>query len=116
MRTRETSLADRLSTAAKATQARIERARAGDPSTKAGFAEQQEARLAAAAARDARLNERREEKQAADAQKESERVARKAAEEADATARNAALEAERKVVRDARYAARKARTNKGPRG
>ncbi len=74
MRTRETSVAEQLSAAARATQARLDRARTGDPSAKPRFVEQQEARRVAAIARDTR-------------------------------------DAERKVARDARYAALKARAS-----
>jgi hypothetical protein len=109
MRTRETSLADRLKTAAQARQARLDRARAGDPSTKAGFAQQQEARRAAAMARDARDAERRAVRRNALALQADERAVRTAAHEAEATARAAGLEAGRKAARDVRYAARKAR-------
>ncbi|HKU96510.1 MAG TPA: DUF6481 family protein [Vineibacter sp.] len=112
MRGRETSLADRLSTAAKATQARLDRARAIDPTARPDFAQQQEARRVAAAERDARIAERKAAKSAAEAAAAAERAAAKAAEqaahEAAASARNAAQEAERKAARDARYAARKA--------
>ncbi len=113
MRHKETNLADRLSTAAKATHARLHRARAGDPSARADFAQQQEARRAAAVARDVRIAERKAARRAAEAPGEAARAAataeQRAAHEAEANARDAALEAERKAARDARYAARKAR-------
>ena len=111
MRTRETSLADRLRTAAKATQAMLDRARAGDPSTKAGFTQQQDARGAAATARATRDAERSAVRRNGLALEADERAARKAAHQAQASARAIALEAGRKVARDARYAARKARAN-----
>jgi hypothetical protein len=109
MRTRETSLADRLKTAALATRAMLDTARAVDPSTKSGFAQQQEARRAAAMARDTRDAERRAVRRNALALEADKRAARKAAHHAEATARAAALEAGRKAARDVRYAARKAR-------
>ncbi|TXL70269.1 hypothetical protein FHP25_35165 [Vineibacter terrae] len=113
MRDRETSLAERLTTAATATQARLLRARAGDPSTSPGFARQQEARRAAAMARDVRIAERKAARRAAEALAAAARAAataaQRAAHDAEAKARDAALEAEHKAARDARYAARKAR-------
>jgi Family of unknown function (DUF6481) len=103
---------ERLSTAAKAKQATLEkfraRARADDPAV----LERQAARLATSQARDGRKAARVAEttrleeeaiRQAADD------VARKAAAEAENAGQEVTLEAERKAARDARYAARKAR-------
>lgn len=113
------SVVERLSTAARATQARLDRARAGDPSAKPGFVEQQEARRVAAIARNARDAERRAVKLNAQTLAAAERGARKAAhfaaQKAEATVNVASLEAERKVARDARYAARKARASSAKR-
>jgi hypothetical protein len=110
---------ERLSTAAKAKQATLEkfraRARADDPAV----LERQAARLATSQARDARKAARvaeitrseeeairhAAEEAARKASVEAEEAARKAAAEAE----KAALEAERKTARDARYAARKSR-------
>ncbi len=110
---------DRASSAAKAKQALIEkfRARPGpeDPAVQAKVAE----RLAVAAAREQREQERKLAREAETARKAAEElerlaeVARRAAEKTEEEkARKAdllALEAERKAARDARYAARKAR-------
>lgn len=109
-------LTDRLGEAAKAKQARLEKARATAPANAPGFAERQAARREAALARDARNAERKaaklaEAKRKAEAEA-AERLAREqalAAESAAQIARKAALEIEQKAARDARYAARKAR-------
>jgi len=82
---------ERMSTAAKARQALLEKFRARPKPDDPAVVERQAARLATRLARDARAAER------------------KAAREAEQAAREAALEAERKAARDARYAARKAR-------
>jgi hypothetical protein len=107
-----TNFDDRLSAAAAAKQALLERFRArpspDDPSEIA----RQDALKAIADARDARAAERKAAKDAELARLAAEEAARKAAAEAaakEAKARTLALEAERKAARDARYAARKAR-------
>jgi Family of unknown function (DUF6481) len=114
---------ERLSTAAKAKQATLEkfraRARADDPAV----LERQAARLATSQARDARKAARvaettrseeeairhAAEEAARKASVEAEEAARKAAAEAKKAALEVTLEAERKTARDARYAARKSR-------
>jgi hypothetical protein len=116
---KETSVADRRNTAAAARQAMLEKFKAktrlDDPAVQARLAE----RAAVAKARDERIAERK-------AQKEAERIAREAEakrheEERIAAEKEArriegeqaiALLAEQKAARDARYAARKARTGK----
>ena len=107
-----TNFDDRLSAAAAAKQALLERFRSrpsvGDPA----WIEQQAALKAIADAREARAAERRAAKEAEAARIAAEIAARQTAEKlaaAEAKARAAALEAERKAARDARYAARKAR-------
>ena len=115
-----TNFDDRLSAAAAAKQALLERFRSrpapGDPA----WEEQQAALKVVADAREARLAERKATKDAeaarisaeAAAKAAAELAARKAQEQAsvaETKARAAALEAERKAARDARYAARKAR-------
>lgn len=124
------TVSDRLSSAAKAREAMLERFRSrpgpDDPAVK----ERLEAQKAIIAARDARNAERRaaQEREAAriateklelkkqqerEAAEEVIRQARKAAEiasaDADYKARALALAAKQKAARDARYAARKAR-------
>ena len=110
---------DRATAAAKAKQALIEkfRARPGpdDPAVQAKIAE----RLAVAAARDKREQERKIAREAEAVRLAAEEAARqvelarkaaeKTQEELDRKAALLALEAERKAARDARYAARKAR-------
>ena len=109
-------LSERLSAAAKAKQALLEKFRArpkpGDPAVM----EREAARLATSQARDQRAAERKAVREAEgrrlaeeEARKAAEEAARKAVEEAERAAQERALEAERKAARDARYAARKAR-------
>jgi len=107
-----TNFDDRLSAAAAAKQALLERYRsrpaAGDPA----WIEQQAALKAIADARDIRTAERKAAKEAEAARVAAELAARRTQEQiaaAEAKARVAAEEAERKAARDARYAARKAR-------
>ncbi len=107
-----TNFDDRLSAAAAAKQALLERFRArpsvGDPA----WIEQQAALKAISDAREARIAERKAAKDAEAARIAAELAARKTQEQiaaAEAKARALALEAERKAARDARYAARKAR-------
>jgi hypothetical protein len=107
---------ERLSTAAKAKQALLEKFRARPKADDPAAAECNAARLAVSLARDARIAERKaaREAEAVRAQAEAirqaaEDAARKAAAEAEQAAQELAVEAERKAARDARYAARKAR-------
>jgi hypothetical protein len=107
-----TNFDDRLSAAAAAKQALLERFRsrptAGDPA----WAERQAALKAIADAREARAAERRAAKEAEAARVAAEQAARRKQEQiaaAESRARAAAEEAARKAARDARYAARKAR-------
>jgi hypothetical protein len=120
---KEKSLADRLSEAAKAKQAQLERARAKSPANDPEFAARQEERRKVAEAREIRAAERAKEKLEAKARDAERRVAeeaarieaekleaiRREAEAAERKIREAALEIERKAARDARYAARKNR-------
>jgi hypothetical protein len=103
---------ERLSTAAKARQATLEKFRARPRADDPAVAERQAVRLATSQARDGRKAARVAEttrleeeaiRQAADD------VARKAAAEAEKAAQEVTLEAERKPARDVRYAACKAR-------
>jgi hypothetical protein len=111
--------ADRLTAAAKAKRAQLDKFRAQPKADDPAVIDRSAARLAASAARDARVAERKAARQAADAASkaalESERAAQ-AAQDAEAAAeraiREVALETERKAARDARYAARKARAKK----
>src|SRR5216683_2294078 len=97
-RSKNTGFADRLSAAADAKKAQLERAaRARSVAESPAAVEQRTAREAVRVARDTRI---------------AEREAREA-EFAEQTAREAALEAERQAARDARCAARKARKRKG---
>ena len=126
MSSRDT-FADRLENAAKAKQALLERARAKDPTNDPEFIARQEARAAAARAREERETERRnaeiERRNAKRAEQEAQRVKALAEREAEKAAQ-AVLETQRaksslreqiellavqKATRDARYAARKAR-------
>jgi Family of unknown function (DUF6481) len=118
---------DRLENAAKARQALLERARAKDRSNDPEFIARQEARAAAARAKEEREIERRnaetERRNAERAAREAARVkaaadleAEKAAQAASEAARAKSslreqieLLAAQKATRDARYAARKAR-------
>jgi hypothetical protein len=114
---------ERLSTAADAKKAMLDKFRARPPADDPSVVARQEARQAVSDARDARLAEqeiaRAEEeaaRQAQEAHAAAERDARELAEQerrsreaAEALEREAALEIERKAARDARYAARKAR-------
>jgi hypothetical protein len=121
------TFADRLENAAKARQALLERARANDKSNDPEFVARQEARAAAARAREERETERRNaeierrnakriEQEAARAKAAADREAEKAAQaalEAQSAKRSLREQIEllavQKATRDARYAARKAR-------
>jgi hypothetical protein len=121
------SFADRQTAAAKARKAQAEKFLARskyDPSDPA-IAEREAKRRAILEAREERAAERQKQKEAAEAARlaklEEERLAREEQLRLEAIAREiaeqerrereAALEAERKLERDARYAARKARKN-----
>lgn len=107
-----TNFDDRLSAAAAAKQALLERFRARpNPDDPAEIARQANLK-AIADAREVRAAERRAAKEAEAARLAAEEAERRAQEQvaaAEAKARATALEAERKAARDARYAARKAR-------
>ena len=122
MKNQGLTFADRLETAAKAKQALLEKARQKDPSNDPEFAARQAARIEAAQARESREREKRDARLAEQARVKAEReaeAARKAAEaEAEAeriragkrpVSKPALSAAEQKALRDARYAARKAR-------
>src|SRR5271168_1019224 len=99
---------ERLSTAAKAKQASLEKFRARPRADDPAVAEQQAARLATSQARDARKAARTAEiarLQAEATRQAADEVDRKATEEAEQAAQEVTLEAERKGARDARYAA-----------
>ncbi len=122
MKNQGLTFADRLETAAKAKQALLEKARQKDPTNDPEFAARQAARIEAARLREERETEKRTAKLAEQAKVKAEReaeAARKAAEAAAEAERirsgkrpvsKPALSAEeQKALRDARYAARKAR-------
>jgi hypothetical protein len=111
---------ERLTAAATAKQAVLERFRAKTAGSDPDFLKKQAERLAVAQAREARLAERKAAReaqeaaelaarQAREAAEKAEREEREARERAEASAWKAALEEEKKKERDARYAARKAR-------
>ena len=107
-----TNFDDRLSAAAAAKQALLERFRSRPSADDPAVIAQQAALKAVADAREARAAERKAAKDAEAARLAAEQAARKTQEQiaaAEAKARAAALEAERKAARGARYAARKAR-------
>lgn len=105
--------ADRLGAAANAKKALLEKFREQPGADDPAVAERQAARQAAAIAREARAAERkaaREAQKAAEIAEQAAREANEAREAAERAEREVALEAERKAARDARYAARKARS------
>jgi hypothetical protein len=107
-----TNFDDRISAAAAAKQALLERFRAKPAAGDPAWVERQAALQAIADARDARAAERKAAKDAEAARVAAEQAARRAQEQtaaAEAKVRAAALETERKAARDAKYAARKAR-------
>lgn len=107
-----TNFDDRISAAAAAKQALLERFRARPSPDDPAEIERQAALKAIADARDLRAAERRAAKEAELQRLAAEAAARKAAELAaaqEAKRQAALLEAERKAARDAKYAARKAR-------
>jgi hypothetical protein len=107
--------AERLSAAAEAKQAQLDKFRARPKADDPAEADRRAARLAVSTARDARIAERKAARQAEAATKKAAleaEQATQAARDAEAAARKVALEAEQKAARDARYAARKARAKK----
>jgi hypothetical protein len=107
-----TNFDDRLSAAAAAKQALLERFRARPPADDPAEIARQAALQAVADARDARAAERKAAKDAEAARLAAEQAVLKAQAEAaakEAKLHAATLEAERKAARDAKYAARKAR-------
>ncbi len=107
-----TNFDDRLSTAAAARQALLERFRARPGADDPAWIAQQAALKAIADARDTRNAERKAAKEAEATRLAAELAAQRVAEQvaaAEAKSRAAAVEIERKAARDAKYAARKAR-------
>lgn len=107
-----TNFDDRISAAAAAKQALLERFRARPSPDDPAEIARQDALKAVSDARDARAAERKAAKEAEAARLAAEAAAKRAQEQiaaAEAKARLVAQEAERKAARDARYAARKAR-------
>ena len=107
-----TNFDDRISAAAAAKQALLERFKARPSTDDPAWIAQQEALKAIADARDIRAAERKAAKEEEARRVAAELAAKKAAELAEAAAAKAravATEAERKAARDAKYAARKAR-------
>jgi hypothetical protein len=107
-----TNFDDRLSAAAAAKQALLERFRARPSPDDPAEIARQAALKAVSDARDVRIAERKAAKEAEAARLAAEEAARRVqaqAAAAEAKVRAAAAEAERKAARDARYAARKAR-------
>lgn len=103
---------DRMTTAANARKAVIEKFRKVPGPNDPAVLQRQAEMKALADARDVRATLRKAEREAAalEAKRQQEVLAReKAAEEAAAAVRTRLEEAERKAARDARYAARKAR-------
>lgn len=115
---------ERLSAAAQARKAVLEKFRAKVASKDPELARKQAERLAVAQARETRIAERQAAKEAREAAERAERDAREATERqareekesrerTEAAAWKAVLEEEKKKERDARYAARKARKRNG---
>ena len=107
-----TNFDDRLSAAAAAKQALLERFRARPSPDDPAEIERQAALKAIADARDVRNAERKAAKEAEAARVAAEEAAKRVQEQVaavEAKAKAVAQEAERKALRDARYAARKAR-------
>jgi hypothetical protein len=107
-----TNFDDRISAAAAAKQALLERFRSRPSPDDPAEIARQEALKAISDARDARAAERRALKEAEAARIAAEEAARRQQAQiaaAEAKAKAAREEAERKAARDARYAARKAR-------
>ncbi len=121
-RFKETGFTERLSTAASAKKAELEKFRGKSEANDPAFAERQAARHAVSLARETRTAGRKAARLASVAREAAEQAAHEAAVEAEQAAvdaevaeqaaRDVALQAERKAARDARYAARKARSRK----
>ena len=110
------NFSERLSTAAQAKKAMLDKFRARPAPDDPAVVAKHEARQALSDAREARTAEREAARIAQKARETAERSARETAdkeqrvrEDAELTQREAALKSERKAARDARYAARKAR-------
>ncbi len=113
---KEKTFGDRLSAAASARQAALERFRARPSADDPAVIKRKEERMAIAASREAREAERKVLKEAEaaaravqEAKDKVEREARERREAIEKVIREASEAAERKAERDARYAARKAR-------
>ena len=107
---------ERLSTAAKAKKAMLEKFRARPTADDPAVVARRETRQAISAAREARNSEREAARAELQAREAAERQARELADQdqqvreaAERAEREVTLESERKAARDARYAARKAR-------
>jgi hypothetical protein len=107
---------DRLTSAASAKKAALDKFRARPAMDDPAVVERREARLTASQAREARLAERAAARLADEARRttelaaaEAERIAREEREVIEKAEREVTLQAEQKAARDARYAARKAR-------
>jgi Family of unknown function (DUF6481) len=109
---KRTSFDDRLSAAANAKKAELEKFRARAWANDPAVAERQAARQAISVARDACTAERNASRLAAVAREAAEQTPRDAAAEAERAAHDVALQGERKAPRDARYAVSKARSRK----
>jgi hypothetical protein len=116
---KEKSFSDRLSAAAAARQAALERFRSRPSADDPEVVKRREEREAIARAREQRAAERQAAREAEareraerDAVEKAEREARERREAVEKLIRDAAEAAERKKQRDARYAARKARLGK----
>ncbi len=112
----KTTLSERLSTAANAKKALLEKFRAKPAADDPDVVARQEARRAISDAREARAAQRQAAHAEQQAHEAAERMARETAareqqvrEAAETAEREAALAIERKAQRDARYAARKSR-------
>ncbi|HZK89647.1 MAG TPA: DUF6481 family protein [Stellaceae bacterium] len=122
-RSKEKGFEDRLTAAANARKAQLEKFLAKSAANAPGLAERQSARQAVATARDIRVAERKAVRLESEAQAAAASAARAAALAAEQTARDAAAaeqvardaadallrQAEQKSARDSRYAARQAR-------
>jgi hypothetical protein len=116
---KDKGFAERLSAAASARQAALERFRARPGPDDPEVIKRREERLAVARAREVREAERKAAKEreaaeraAREAAEEAERIAREKREAIERVIREAAEADERKKARDARYAARKTRQKK----
>jgi hypothetical protein len=110
------NFSERLSTAADARKAMLDKFRARPAADDPAVVARQVARRLINDAREARMAEKEAARMAREAREAAERSARETAEQeqrvreaTELAERKAALEAERKAARDARYAARKAR-------